>query len=263
MMEPLRVAIDAALAAGKIQQERNGKLGEVKNKGAAGDFVTEVDLLCEQEIISRIQKHFPDHRILAEESGGTEGSSSNRWIIDPLDGTLNYSHGYPCYCVSIGMESDGELKVGVVYNPCLDELFVAEKGKGATLNDRPISVSTTSLLKESLLVTGFTPKILGTRDNNLDHFCDFMRACQAVRRPGSAALDLVYTAMGRFEGFWEIGLHPWDMAAGVLIVEDAGGKVTRFDGSPFSVEDREILASNGHVPQAMVDVLQKPGPSPE
>ena len=257
MTEAVSVAIDAARAAGRILQERRGRLGEVRSKGAAGDFVTEVDLLCEQEIITRIKKYFPDHAILAEESGAAAGASANKWVIDPLDGTLNYSHDYPCYCVSIALESAGEVVVGVVYNPCLDELFVAEKGKGARMNDRTISVSPVPLLKESLLVTGFTPKMVGTRDNNLDHFCHFMQSCQAVRRPGSAAMDLCYTAMGRFDGFWEIGLHPWDMAAGVLLMHEAGGTVTRLDGSPFSIYDRQILASNGRVHQEMVAVLLK------
>ena len=257
MTEAVQVAIEAARAAGRIQQERIGKLGEVRDTGAAGDFVTEVDLLCEKEIIRRIKNNFSTHGFLAEETGGSEGTSSSKWIIDPLDGTLNYSHGYPCYCVSIALESGGELAVGVVYNPCLDELFVAEKGKGATLNGKAISVSSIGSLPQSLLVTGFTPKILGTRDNNLDHFCDFMQACQAVRRPGSAALDLCYTAVGRFEGFWEIGLHPWDMAAGTLIVLEAGGTVSQFDGSPFTVYDKEILATNSKVHPSMIDILQK------
>ena len=258
MTDAVQVAVEAARAAGRIQSERADNIRDISEKGGLrGDVVTEVDLLCEKEIIDRIRKAFPDHAILAEESGSTQGDAKNKWIIDPLDGTLNYSHGYPCYCVSIGLEHDGEPVVGVIYNPNLDEMFVAEKGKGATLNGKAISVSTTDSLDKSLLVTGFTPKIVGSEDDNLKHFCDFMQACQAVRRPGSAAMDFVYTAMGRFDGFWEAHLSPWDMAAGVLIVEEAGGTVTRFDGSPFSVYDDNVLATNGHVHQEMVEVLSK------
>jgi len=258
MNEALQVAISAAKAAGRIQEERRNNLGQVDCKGRPGDLVTEVDHLCEKEIIRQIKERFPDHSILAEESGIAKGNEPHKWIIDPLDGTLNYSHGYPCYCVSIGLESNGELELGVVYNHNLDELFVAEKGKGATLNGKPISVSTIPVLKESLLVTGFTPQIVGTLEDNIEHFANLMKACQAVRRPGSAAMDLVYTAMGRFEGFWEMKLKPWDTAAGVLILLEAGGKVSRFDGSPYSIYDPDILVSNGNVHQQMVDVLTVP-----
>jgi myo-inositol-1(or 4)-monophosphatase len=252
---PLAVAVEAALAAGRIQQERADSVGKIQYKGEI-DPVTEVDLLCEKEVIGRIQKAFPGHAFLAEESGATEGDADHLWIIDPLDGTVNYAHGYPCYCVSIGYQRKGEVVVGVVYNPCLDELFVAEKGQGATLNGKPISVSTTTDLKKSLLATGFAYDINETEDNNLDHFQNFIKACQAIRRPGSAAMDLCYTSMGRFEGFWELKLHPWDYAAGWLMVEEAGGTVTRFDGSPFQMGDRSILTSNGHIHSAMVGILQ-------
>ena len=259
MTTAVQVAVEAARAAGRIQSEHIGNIGDISEKGGVrGDVVTEVDLLCEKEIIDRIQKSFPDHAILAEESGGTQGDAKNKWIIDPLDGTLNYSHGFPCYCVSIGLECEGELVVGVIYNPNLDELFVAEKGQGATLNGRPIRVSTIDTLEKGLLVTGFTPKIVGSEDDNLDHFCNLMKACQAVRRPGSAAIDFCYTAMGRFDGFWEAHLNPWDMAAGVLIVREAGGIVTAFDGGPFSIYDNNVLATNGCVHQEMVSILARP-----
>ena len=253
---PLAVAVEAALAAGRIQQERADNIGEIQYKGEI-NLVTEVDLLCEKEIIGRIQKAFPGHAFLAEESGATEGDADHLWVIDPLDGTVNYAHGYPCYCVSIGYQRKGEVVVGVVYNPCLDELFVAERGQGATLNGQPIAVSTTTELKQSLLATGFAYDINESTDNNLDHFQNFIKACQAIRRPGSAAMDLCYTAMGRFEGFWELKLHPWDYAAGWLMIEEAGGTVTRFDGSPFQMGDRSVLSSNGHIHPAMVDVLMK------
>ena len=259
MTNIVKVAVEAALAAGKVQAEHVDKIQSVSEKsGLRGDVVTEVDLLCEKEIIDRIQKVFPCDAILAEESGETLGDVSRKWIIDPLDGSLNYSHGYPCYCVSIGVEHDGDLIVGVIYNPNLDELFVAEKGQGAMLNGKMFKVSRTKSLEKSLLVTGFTPKIIGSEDDNLRHFCDFMKLCQAVRRPGSAAMDLCYTAMGRFDGFWEAHLSPWDMAAGVLIVREAGGRVTSFDGKPFSIYGNHILATNGEIHQQMIDILLRP-----
>lgn len=257
MKDALEIAIEAARAAGKIQRDRSQSIGRISSKGLR-DLVTEIDILCEQEVIRIIKKSFPDHQFLAEESGASEASSSSsKWIIDPLDGTINYAHGFPCYCVSIGLEHEGEIIVGVVYNPNLDELFVAEKGKGATLNAVPISVSTIPKLEESLLVTGFTPEVVHSLDDNIDIFRDFMKASQAVRRPGSAALDLCYTAMGRFEGFWELKLNAWDVAAGYLIMEEAGGKVTKLDGTPLSVYDRQILASNGLVHDEMVAILKK------
>ena len=256
MTSVVKVAVEAALAAGKIQVEYADKIQSVSEKsGLRGDVVTEVDLLCEKEIIGRIRAVFPDDAILAEESGETLGDLSKKWIIDPLDGSLNYSHGYPCYCVSIGVEYNDELVVGVVFNPNLDELFVAERGKGATLNGKTIKVSTTKTLEKSLLVTGFSPKIVGSEDDNLKHFCNFMKSCQAVRRPGSAAMDQCYIAMGRFDGFWEACLSPWDMAAGVLIVREAGGRVTAFDGGPLSIYGGDILATNGETHQQMVDIL--------
>jgi len=256
MTSIVKVAVEAALAAGKIQAEHVDKIQSISEKsGLRGDVVTEVDLLCEKEIINRIQKVFPEDAILAEESGETLGNLNKKWIIDPLDGSLNYSHGYPCYCVSIGVEHAGELVVGVVYNPNLDELFVAEKGQGATLNGKTIKVSATKTLEKSLLVTGFSPKIVGSEDDNLKYFCDFMKSCQAVRRPGSAAMDLCYTAMGRFDGFWEACLSAWDIAAGVLIVSEAGGRVTAFDGGPLSIYEGHIVTTNGKIHQQMVDIL--------
>ncbi|MGP0567068.1 MULTISPECIES: inositol monophosphatase family protein [unclassified Nitrospina] len=256
MTAPLQVAVEAARAAGRIQKERADCIGEIRYKGDINP-VTEVDLLCEKEIIDRIRKTFPDHAVLAEESGETVGHADHLWVIDPLDGTINYAHGYPCYCVSIAYRHENETVVGVVYNPSLDELFVAEKGKGATMNGKPIAVSPLANLKESLLVTGFAYDIHTATHNNLDHFINFISACQAVRRAGSAALDLCYTAMGRFEGFWELKLNTWDYAAGVLILEEAGGRVTRFDGTPFQYGDREILTSNGLIHDAMIAVLEK------
>lgn len=256
MSDLLQLAVDAARAAGAIQKERADKVGEISFKGEI-NVVTEIDLLCEKEIIDRIQEQFPHHAVLAEESGATQGDEDHLWVIDPLDGTVNYTHGYPCYCVSIAYRHKGQTEVGVVYNPNLDELFVAEKGKGATLNGKPISVSPQADLKKSLLVTGFAYDINESSNTNLDHFVNFIANAQAVRRAGSAALDLCYTAAGRFEGFWELKLQPWDYAAGVLLIEEAGGTVTRFDGEPFQFGDREILTSNSKIHQAMVDVLKQ------
>lgn len=252
----LQLAIEAALEAGKIQRERSSRIGNITYKGDI-DIVTEVDLLCEKEIISRIKKQFPDHDILAEESGATQGNSEYRWIIDPLDGTVNYSHGFPSYCVSIGLEKNGEIILGVIYSSCLDELFVAEKGKGATLNTKPISVSTISSLKKSLLITGFAYDVSQSDNDNLDHFKNIVKESQAVRRMGSAALDLCYMAMGRADGFWELNLHAWDMAAGVLIIKEAGGQVTNFDGEEFLIDGREILTTNGLIHQEMIDILKR------
>jgi myo-inositol-1(or 4)-monophosphatase len=250
----LQLAIEAALEAGKIQRERSSRIGDITFKGDI-DLVTEVDLLCEKEIISRIKKQFPDHDILAEESGATQRHSEYRWIIDPLDGTVNYSHGFPSYCVSIGLEQKGEIVLGVIYSSCLDELFVAEKGKGSTLNSKPISVSAISSVKKSLLITGFAYDVGQSDNDNLDHFQNFVKESQAVRRMGSAALDLCYVAAGRADGFWELNLHAWDMAAGILIIREAGGEVTRFEGSEFQIDGREILATNSLVHQEMIDIL--------
>ncbi len=256
MTSALQVAIESARSAGQIQKEHVHKISKIDYKGDINP-VTEVDLMCEQEIISRIHKQFPDHEILAEESGQSQERNTWRWVIDPLDGTVNYAHGYPCYCVSIALEQAGQVELGVIYNPNLDELFVAERGKGATLNGETIRVSSTETLIRSLLVTGFAYNVAETEHNNLDHFENFAMECQAVRRPGSAAMDLAYVACGRFDGFWELNLHPWDYGAGWLLVTEAGGQVSRFDGEPFSMGDREILATNKIVHQPMIDVLMR------
>ncbi|MGV7222290.1 MAG: inositol monophosphatase family protein [Nitrospinales bacterium] len=256
MNPALQLAIEAALEAGKIQRERSTRIGKVTYKGEI-DLVTEVDLLCEKEIISRIKNQFPDHGILAEESGAAQINSEYRWIIDPLDGTVNYSHGFPSYCVSIALEKDGEIILGVIYSFCLDELFVAEKGKGSTLNSKPISVSSIATIRKSLLITGFAYDVSQSDNDNLDHFKNFVKESQAVRRMGSAALDLCYVAAGRADGFWELNLHAWDMAAGVLIIREAGGQITNFDGEEFQIDGREILATNTLLHPSMIDVLKR------
>lgn len=262
------IAVEAALKGGEILNQHRGRVKHIGYKDEV-NLVTEVDKLSEESILRIIKRNFPDYAILTEESeesipDGEKSKSIYRWVIDPLDGTTNYAHDFPMYCVSIALEKGGEIILGVVYNPNLDELFVAEKGKGAFLSKgsyhtedkQKISVSPTEELSQSLLATGFPYDIRKTKIDNLDHFANFYKKAQAVRRGGSAALDLCYLAMGRFDGFWELKLHPWDTAAGKLIVEEAGGKVTDFSGGPFNIYLKEILASNGKIHQQMIEVLR-------
>ena len=258
----LNFAIQTARDAGRILAERLGHVLQVSNKGEI-DLVTEVDLASESLIIDRIKSHYPRHAILAEESGASEGVDSSRasgeqsewkWIIDPLDGTTNYAHGYPCFCVSIAAEQKGELVLGVIYDPMRDEMFSVERGQGAALNGRRIRTSQTSDLNRAMLCTGF-PYDVRERGEFARHFTNFIMNAQAVRRDGTAALDLAYVACGRFDGFWEEGLRPWDVAAGVLMIEEAGGRVSRYDGTPFDIYSPPILASNGQVHEAMIRVL--------
>ncbi|MCS7079925.1 MAG: inositol monophosphatase [Chloracidobacterium sp.] len=255
MNEFLSFAEQVAREAGAILRERFGAPLDVRRKGRI-DLVTEVDVLAENLIRSRIQRRFPDHAILAEESGLVERASAFRWIIDPLDGTTNYSHGYPFFSVAIALEQAGETVVGVVYDPLRDELFAAARGQGTTCNGHPVRVSAVPTLEQALLVTGFPYNVRSSPRKNLDHFSAFLEIAQAIRRDGSAALDLAYVAMGRFDGFWELNLAPWDMAAGSLLVTEAGGRVTAFDGQPFSPYVAEIVASNGLLHDAMCEVLR-------
>ncbi len=217
---------------------------EVRHKSAV-DIVTDVDVQSEKEVCATLLSAFPTHSILGEEGGARVGSDPRyRWIIDPIDGTTNYAHGFPFFCVSIGFEVDGKLTLGVAYAPSLDELFVAEAGRGATVNGRPIQVSATSELTQALLATGF-PYDRGEFARALKSFELVSMHSQAVRRAGSAVLDLCYVACGRLDGYWEHQVKPWDMAAGVLVVLEAGGTVTATDGSAFSVEGGQVLATNG------------------
>ena len=245
-----------ALDAGTVLVQRLGS-ARISNKGDI-DLVTEADIAAEELIIDRIRSYYPRHGILAEESGEavTVGDTASewRWVIDPLDGTTNYAHGYPCFCTSIGVEHNGKLEFGVIYDPMRKELFAAERGQGATLNDRRIKVSDVEELSKAMLVTGF-PYNVRERPDFAREFVTFTMNAQAVRRDGSAAIDLAYVACGRFDGFWEDGLNPWDMAAGVLLIQEAGGRVTNFNDEPLSIYTKKVLATNGLVHQPMLGFL--------
>jgi myo-inositol-1(or 4)-monophosphatase len=248
------VAIAAARSAGDLLRRRVDSIREVRHKSAV-DIVTDVDLQSEQEVTATLLATFPTHAILGEEGGARPGSDARfRWIIDPLDGTTNYAHGFPFFCVSIGLEVEGRLTLGVAYAPSLDELFVAEAGRGATVNDRPIHVSSTSDLTQALLATGF-PYDRAEVPRAMKSFEVLSLKSQAIRRAGSAVLDLCYVACGRLDGYWEHHVEAWDMAAGGLMVIEAGGGVTATDGSRFSVDGGQVLASNGHLHAALTSTL--------
>ena len=251
----LSSAVDAALIAGRLLKGALGKEFDVEFKGEI-DIVTELDRAAEREIISIIEARHPEHGILTEESTERITKSEYRWIIDPLDGTTNFSHGFPVFCVSIALERDSQVVLGVVYDPTREELFTATLSGGAYLNGESIHVSETDELGTSLLATGFPYDIRTSVENNLNHFADFAVRAQAIRRAGSAALDLCYVACGRFDGFWEMKLRPWDIAAGTLIVREAGGRVTDFAGiESTKIENERLLASNGLIHDTMSDTL--------
>jgi len=249
-----KTAIDVAKSAGLLLKRNIGRRHTIEFKGVI-DVVTEMDIKAEEMIMKTIKARFPGHGILTEESLEQKSGSGYRWIIDPLDGTTNYSHGFPVFCVSIALEREGEIILGVVFNPMLNELFTAEKGKGAYLNNKRIRVSGISELTKSLLATGFPYDVRTSPDNNISHFANFAVRVQAIRRAGSAALDMCYVACGRFDGFWELKLKPWDTAAAMLIIKEAGGIVTDFKGSAFSLYSGETLASNGLVHDEMIEIL--------
>jgi myo-inositol-1(or 4)-monophosphatase len=254
----LDIATEAVLSAGTVLQDYWGQVETIEEKGRSGDLVTEADRQSEQEVLSILRRHVPHHPILAEESGYLgEAGTDYLWAIDPLDGTTNYAHGYPIAAVSVGLLIGGVPHVGAVYNPFRQELFRAAKGLGATLNRRPIRVSQTSELSKSLLVTGFAYDRRETPDNNYREFCYLTHLTQGVRRSGSAALDLTDVACGRLDGYWERGIKPWDVAAGIAIVEEAGGRVTAYDGSPLVIESGRLLATNGQVHAALSQALQE------
>ena len=251
-----RVAIDAARAAGHLLKSELPGSRHIAYKGSPTNLVTEMDARAEELIVGRLAAAFPDDAVLAEERGASTGRSGRRWIIDPLDGTTNYAHGLPTFAVSIGLEVDRHVELGVVFDPNLDELFVAERGRGATVNDRPLAVSTTTSLDESLLATGFPYNIRETRDNNLAEYAAFSVRSRAVRRMGSAVLYLAWLATGRLDGYWELRLGPWDVAAGSLLVEEAGGRITNLKGGALDLDAPALVASNGRVHGAIVDVLR-------
>jgi myo-inositol-1(or 4)-monophosphatase len=256
MKDLLSVAREAALKAGGILRDNIHGIREITFKGDI-NLVTEMDMRSERAVVETLLASFPDHGIIAEEETTIRNGSGFTWIIDPLDGTTNYAHGYPCFSVSIALEQDDEIVLGVVYDPMRDELFSAQKGKGAFLNGKQIKVSGIDTLIKSLLATGFPYDRKVSDKNNLDYFHDLLMASQEVRRDGSAALDLCYVASGRFDGFWELKLKPWDVAAGSLILTEAGGRVSDLSGSRFSIRDDEILASNGKVHEQMAEILQE------
>jgi myo-inositol-1(or 4)-monophosphatase len=256
----LAVATEAALRAGRIQKERYGRGVAVEYKGEI-DLVTEVDRACELAILETIRSRYPDHDIVTEETDLGRTGARHVWFVDPLDGTTNFAHSYPMFCASVALAVEGEIVAGAVFDPVRDELFSAEKGAGAHLNGRRLKVTTASELIESLLITGFPYDLHQRLDERLRLFNRVMGLARAVRRDGSAALDLCYVAAGRADGFWEEILKPWDMHAGRLIVEEAGGRATRLDGSPLGMGPDGIVATNGRIQDALVGALSEEKPA--
>jgi myo-inositol-1(or 4)-monophosphatase len=250
----LEIAHRAASSAGKTLSNIYGHVNHVMKKGSI-DLVTEADLEAEKIILETIRSNFPEDSILSEESGRQKHTSGRTWLVDPLDGTTNFTHGFPFFAVSIALEIEKEIVLGIVYNPKMDECYEAVRGEGSRLNKSPINVSKTSNLNESLLATGFPYDIHEKSEEVINFFGKMVVRAQGIRRPGSAAIDLCYVAAGRFDGFWEQGLNPWDTAAGILIVEEAGGKVTTFEGKPYSPYQKTIVAANPSIHGEMIKVL--------
>jgi myo-inositol-1(or 4)-monophosphatase len=245
-----------ARKAGAILFDGYSTNHQVNYKGVI-DLVTEIDHRSEEYLLDEVQRDFPDHHILSEESGVIEGNNEHVWYIDPLDGTVNYAHHIPIFCVSIAYALHGNLKLGAIYEPMRDEMFLAERGKGATLNGNPLKVSTVNDLQKSLLVTGFPYDAWDTEQDNFNNFIKFGKLSQGVRRLGSAALDLCYVAAGRFDGFWELALNPWDVAAGGLICEEAGAKITNVKGEPdFLSPPQSVVAATPGIHARMLDELR-------
>ncbi len=258
MLDPgreLKFAVKAAKEAGKILLNGLEQKLQIEYKGVI-DLVTDIDRESQGCILTILKEEFPNHKFIAEEGADLDLLNSEKvWLIDPLDGTTNYAHGYRCFCISIAYSEGGILKAGVIYDPCADELYSAEKDKGAYLNGRKLNVSRTDELNRSLLITGFPYDIRESQVNNLGLFNHIIMKAQAVRRDGSAALDLAYLAAGRFDGFWELKLHPWDIAAGAIIVEEAGGTVTNFSGGRMGLDAFEVLATNGRIHDALLSEI--------
>ncbi len=256
MMEIKSFAVDLARNAGALLKKKFNKTHKIQYKGDI-NLVTEADKMSENLIIKSIRRAFPDHGILSEESPAVAGSGKIRWIVDPLDGTTNYAHGYPVFCVSIALENDGKVVLGVIYDPMREELFSTVRGKGVYLNGKNLSVSSIRDISRSLLATGFPYDIRESRENNLDYFSRMAVNVQAIRRAGAAALDLAYLAAGRFDGFWELKLKPWDTAAGCLMVEEAGGSVSDLAGKPWNISSPSVLASNGLIHSKMIRIFRR------
>jgi len=253
----LATAIEAVLRAGEVQMAHFGQAMRVEKKGTI-DLVTEIDIEVERAFRAMIAERFPDHQVLGEEFGSDEDRASVPrfcWVFDPVDGTTNYAHGLPIFCSSLALEVDGEPMVAAVYDPNRKELFTAERGRGAWLNGQPLHVSTAASLIDSLLVTGFHYDVQKDPGDVIALFGAFISRARAVRRLGSAALDLCYVAAGRFDGFWEKKLQPWDVAGGALIVSEAGGRVTSMTGAPYASRGGSVLATNGHIHDEMLAVI--------
>jgi myo-inositol-1(or 4)-monophosphatase len=250
----LATAVEAVVRAGEIHLSRFRAGVRIDKKGEI-DLVTEVDLDVERMFRSMIASRFPDHDVLAEELGGGAGTARHRWVFDPLDGTTNYAHGLPIFCASLALEIDGEAEVAAIFDATRQELFTAERGVGAWLNGEPLKVSATAAMIDAMLVTGFPYDVHQNAEPYMRTFTAFISRARAVRRLGSAAIDLCYVAAGRLDGFWEAQLNPWDTRAGALIVEEAGGRVTGMDGRPWNPAAGHILASNGILHDAMVQII--------
>jgi len=263
MEKALSVAVEVAHEAGALLRERFGHVQRVTFKGEVNP-VTEADTEAEALILARLREAFPDHRILAEEGGGDEWREPGPpiWLVDPLDGTNNFAHGFPHIAVSLALVDGGSPVVGVIYDPLRDETFAARAGGGATLNGEPVRVSQVRRLADAFLATGFPYDRRTAPDNNVARLDHFLRRSQGVRRAGTASLDLAYVACGRFDGFWEIRLKPWDVAAGVLLVREAGGRATDFAGTPDCLSGEEIVASNGLIHEEMLRVIREGADAP-
>jgi myo-inositol-1(or 4)-monophosphatase len=252
-MDPLDHAVHTAREAGRLLLARVGMPLETREKASRGDLVTASDRASESLIVERLHAAYPSASILGEESGTFAGTGDERWIVDPLDGTTNYAHGYPLYCVSIAYERAGELLAAAIYAPAIDEMYAAARGRGATCNGRAISVTDVDDVADAMVCTGFNP---AQYERNGEYFARLSQIAQAVRRDGSAALDLAFVAAGRFDAFWEFDLKPWDIAAGTLIVREAGGTVSAIDGGGLSLDDGSTLATNGLLHEAMKTALR-------
>jgi len=249
-------AVEIVRAGGVVLRELFDQGVAIEHKGEV-DLVTVADRAAEERMVAMLRSYFPGDDVLAEEGDYGRRSSERCWVLDPLDGTTNFAHGFPWFAVSLGLVYGSTPVAGVIYNPYFEELYVAERGSGASLNGRPLSVSATPSLEDALLATGFPYDRKRSAANNYDHFVHFQQAAQACRRPGAASLDLAAVATGRFDGYWEMKLKPWDMAAGVVLVEEAGGRVTDFRGGLYDLYGAEVVASNGRIHAAMIDVLAR------